>query len=252
MIWLPVTSDSTIGQEPSLVQGKWFDLVTRWVLVTLAGIAAGGALWRMTYGKDPSVLLAFDLTTLAYVGVAAALLLFRDVKSLAFGDYKVEFERTQRLIANTRTVAADALAAAVGQGGRRPAGPSLCRVDVQPGPNRGDPWKNQFGGSTERSGRTLEARVRHGAGTPDLFDVTLRVVPTNEGSDPLRGAVQFFLHPTFRNDRPMVTVSPAGIAELSLLAYGAFTVGAIADNGNTVLELDLAELPHAPEEFKRG
>lgn len=63
--------------------------------------------------------------------------------------------------------------------------------------------------------------------------------------------MQFFLHPTFHgNDRPVVAVTPGGTADLALTAWGAFTVGAIADNGATKLELDLAELPAAPAEFK--
>jgi len=62
--------------------------------------------------------------------------------------------------------------------------------------------------------------------------------------------VQFFLHDTFKNDRPIVTVGPNGAAELKLTAWGAFTVGAIADDGRTKLELDLQTLEDAPVEFR--
>ena len=40
------------------------------------------------------------------------------------------------------------------------------------------------------------------------------------------------------------------MAELALDAWGAFTVGAIADSGLTRLELDLAEIDEAPSSFK--
>jgi hypothetical protein len=48
----------------------------------------------------------------------------------------------------------------------------------------------------------------------------------------------------------VVSVSPAGVAELSIDAWGAFTVGAVADGGLTRLELDLAEHPDFPAEFR--
>ena len=64
------------------------------------------------------------------------------------------------------------------------------------------------------------------------------------------GSVQFFLHDTFANSKPVVAVGPNGVAELTLDAWGAFTVGAIADFGLTRLELDLAELDEAPSSFK--
>ena len=49
----------------------------------------------------------------------------------------------------------------------------------------------------------------------------------------------------------MQTAEPVnGIATLQLIAYGAFTVGAECDGGTTKLELNLAELPDAPQLFK--
>jgi hypothetical protein len=76
------------------------------------------------------------------------------------------------------------------------------------------------------------------------------VQSTKPDTDPLRGAVRFYLHDTFLNDRPVVSVSPAGVAELSIDAWGAFTVGAVADGGLTRLELDLAEHPDFPADFR--
>jgi len=41
-----------------------------------------------------------------------------------------------------------------------------------------------------------------------------------------------------------------GIAEAKLVAWGAFTVAAVADSEATRLELDLGTLPDAPDWFK--
>jgi hypothetical protein len=61
--------------------------------------------------------------------------------------------------------------------------------------------------------------------------------------------VVFHLHPTFRASVKTVKVRESK-ATLRLSAWGAFTVGAIADEGATRLELDLATLPDAPKEFR--
>jgi hypothetical protein len=65
----------------------------------------------------------------------------------------------------------------------------------------------------------------------------------------VQGHVQFYLHPTFANWRPVVPVVD-GRAHLSVLSWGAFTVGVLADNGATRLELDLSTLPEADEPWR--
>jgi hypothetical protein len=82
------------------------------------------------------------------------------------------------------------------------------------------------------------------------YRVYLKLRSLDAEADPLKGSVQFFLHDTFTNSKPVVAVGPNGVAELVLDAWGAFTVGAIADSGLTRLELDLAELDDAPGSFK--
>ena len=57
---------------------------------------------------------------------------------------------------------------------------------------------------------------------------------------PLRGDVTFFLHPTFQPDHRRVRATD-GAARLNLRGWGASTVGAVCDDGQTKLELDLAE-----------
>ena len=72
-----------------------------------------------------------------------------------------------------------------------------------------------------------------------------------ENNMPLKDGdlVIFALHPTFGDPPARIVTVEDGEAELTLLSYGSFTVGAIADDG-TELELDLAELPGVSQTFK--
>jgi hypothetical protein len=224
-------------------------------LLGLAVLALAGAAWRV-FDNDPKLKVTdrINETTLLYLGVAGALLLLQDVKSLAFGDYKVEFERR---LSEVEVKADNAQTTAIGRGGILSHSPSSETVgnemqardlDIAPGQVEDDPWKGVFGRS-EAGGRKMLANVSP-AGSPGLYKVYIQVLATDPVRNPLSGAVQFYLHPTFSNDKPIVTVSPSGVADLNLTACGAFTIGAIMDNGRSKLELDLAELPDAPSEFK--
>jgi hypothetical protein len=226
-----------------------FETLVKWSLLVLAVIVAVAGVARM--GAADDVLKRLDGTTLTYLGVAAALLLLRDVKTLAFGDYKLEFERTRKIAAEAKVAAESAQVIAVGTGtGKSLRGPAALHEDRQPGSAENDPWKGVFGGRAESNGRRLTARVwRVTKGSSNPFSIRLRVESTDPAT-PLTGVVRFFLHDSFRNDRPEVPVGPKGVAELELRGYGAFTVGALADQGATELELDLAELPDAPLEFR--
>jgi hypothetical protein len=76
---------------------------------------------------------------------------------------------------------------------------------------------------------------------------TLTVGPDG-AAPPVQGPVVFHLHDTFSPN--VIPVDPVGgVATLDLTSYGAFTVGAILADG-TKLELDLASLAEAPQEFR--
>lgn len=111
-----------------------------------------------------------------------------------------------------------------------------------------DPQKYQWGEQSVSNGRKITAVVTPVEWSSDYFNVKLKVSSTDPAKE-LKGKVTFHLHPSFRNSDPEVTVIN-GEANLNLLAYGAFTVGAEADMGDTLLELDLAELPGVPTVFK--
>jgi hypothetical protein len=111
-----------------------------------------------------------------------------------------------------------------------------------------DPQKGKWGGEPKSGTRTLSAKVEESI-WPGLYSVELKVRSADK-NDPLKGMVKFFLHNTFRNPEPVISVQNGeAILKLSMV-YGAFTVGALADDGRTQLELDLAQLPNVPDDFK--
>jgi hypothetical protein len=78
----------------------------------------------------------------------------------------------------------------------------------------------------------------------DWFDITVQV----QGQTPLTEAVTFYLRPSFVPE--VQTVSPVdGVAVLRLQGWGAFTIGAVADSGRTILEIELAEVSSTPTKF---
>lgn len=119
-----------------------------------------------------------------------------------------------------------------------------------PGAASDDPWKGQFGGKSRNGTRRLSADVEEILSKPGWFRLSMIVASTDQGKDPLTGEVIFYLHDSFPQPVLHVPVGPDGTAHLQLAAWGAFTVGAIADGGKTELELDLAEDPNFPALFK--
>ena len=118
--------------------------------------------------------------------------------------------------------------------------------------NPDDPQKNRFGGSAKRNGRSLKAGISISA-IPSFYDLTLWVESDDPTHNPLNSDVVFFLHDSFSPS--VILVSAEEIKEgratvAGITTYGAFTVGVITDDGNTVLELDLSEDANFPSEFK--
>ena len=110
-----------------------------------------------------------------------------------------------------------------------------------------DPRKGMFGGSPVDAahGRQLSAVVVPSGTSKTLFSVHLEVKAT-PGAPELDDVVVFYLHNTFRPSEVAVEVM-SGRAVLNLIAYGAFTVGAITADG-AELELDLVTI-EAPQRF---
>lgn len=98
------------------------------------------------------------------------------------------------------------------------------------------------------NGRTLSGEI---TAQYEKALVIRLVVERHEGR-PMGEEVLFLLHPTFRARVRVVPVEGDDRADLEIYCTGWFTVGAIADDGETLLEYDLRKLPGAPDWFKKG
>jgi len=123
------------------------------------------------------------------------------------------------------------------------AAPSSGIVEGPPDRNNG-----RFGSSPAQNGLELSASVVESDLRPGWFRVELIVSGKHRE---LMHPVEFHLHETF--PQPVQVVKPSGgEARLTVLAWGAFTVGAVADQGKTLLELDLSENSSFPREFREN
>ncbi len=203
-----------------------------------------------------------DNTTLLYLCASGAVFLLKNAKSFKFGDLQIELEQIRVDLREAREEVKEAkLLAGIAEDASKvgifvPEHAKVSRElfavskDIVPGEYSDDPWKGVFGGKSisRDPGRELTASVYPFKDSPGWYSVEL-IAASLPGSVPLEGDVQFFLHSTFPNNKPIVQ-AVKGSATLRLKAWGAFTVGVLSDNGNTKLELDLAELPTAPMEFR--
>jgi hypothetical protein len=98
------------------------------------------------------------------------------------------------------------------------------------------------------NGRTLTAEIT----AQYEKALVIRLVVERHDGPPLGNEVMFLLHPTFRARIRVVPVEGDDRADLEIYCTAWFTVGAIADEGQTVLDYDLRKVPGAPEWFKRG
>ena len=116
--------------------------------------------------------------------------------------------------------------------------------------NPDDPQKGQW--KSEATNNERELKAKYHEETQGLYKIDLEVVSTNEKNNPLKNGeyILFALHNTFGNPPFKLVKVDNKSAKLSFYCYGSFTVGAFADNGDTELELDLAELPGVTSYFK--
>jgi hypothetical protein len=113
--------------------------------------------------------------------------------------------------------------------------------------NPRDPQKGQWGGQSSRNGWAVTAKVR--AIEEDWFHIALAVAAIPRSRKTLSGFVTFHLHDSFAKPVRRVKVV-LGKATLEVTTYGAFTVGALIEHDDTMLEIDLAEVQSAPESFR--
>jgi len=112
-----------------------------------------------------------------------------------------------------------------------------------------DIQKNQWGGKQRANDREITATVKKLRKFWYKINITVKSTNTER---PLESPVLLYVHDTFqyRNNRIILDVEDNSVAKEELRAVGSFTVGAVCDNGDTILELDLAELPGVDQEFR--
>lgn len=123
---------------------------------------------------------------------------------------------------------------------------ALVAALPEPPPEPDDPWRGKFGGQPSAAGATLEATVSP-TSNPTIFKVDL--VVRGGRSHGAGTKVLYFLHPTFGLEPRVSILGADDRAPLELYAWGAFTVGALLEDG-TKLELNLATLTGAPDLFR--
>jgi hypothetical protein len=195
---------------------------------------------------------------LALLAIGVLPWLFPFVRSFKFGDYEVTLRSdVEELKGKVDTIERDALLPGRGEPKSVRPRPRRARASSAPPSDAkpladwdSDPNKGHFGGSRTSNGRELRASITPVAGTDSAAcRVHLSVVSIDKNK-PLAGTVVFHLHPTFRRYREYEVDVVDGVAEDTITSWGAFTVGAEADEGKTRLELDLMEVPGSTRKFR--
>lgn len=204
-----------------------------------------------------------DNTVLLFLAVAALVPLLKNVRSFSLGELKVEIDGVKREISEVRFEAsevksslhkveseAEVSTAAALYGVGKPKQPSeVAETKLLPktADVDADPNEKLFGDKPEVNGRSIEASIEPIESSDYLHRIRLKVRSTDKDR-PLTGEVEFYLHPTFQNPNPVVPVDKDGIARLSIVAWGVFTVGAITEDG-TKLGINLARVAGGRPDF---
>ncbi|HMK27892.1 MAG TPA: pYEATS domain-containing protein [Chitinophagaceae bacterium] len=108
-----------------------------------------------------------------------------------------------------------------------------------------DLQKNRWGGKAENNGKQIKAAVSQSK-LDGFYDIFITVT----GDTPLTTPVAIFVHDSFAFPDDVVYVVPdaKGVAQITLTAYEAFTIGAFFADG-TELELDLNQQAGYPRGF---
>jgi hypothetical protein len=178
------------------------------------------------------------------------------VKSLKAGGIEVEFLDSVNDKFNVLEGRIAKLEIAAVQTGRPDPGPDSRAAEkrsppglAQEGKYRDDPQKGRFGGEAERDGFKLSASFRNV--TRNFVEIVLRVEAPRRTDMQDWECVEFYLHDSFEPD-VVPAVFREGVAELSLLAYGGFTVGAWVACTGVELELDLSKIKGAPRMIREN
>jgi hypothetical protein len=197
--------------------------------------------------------LRMDSTTLVLLIVAAVPWLFPFLKSLTLpGGTVVEFREKLREVEKKVDVIEDS--------GRLPGRPepekrdshrSIAADAAIENQWNTDPNRARFGGSPRANDRVLEAKIEPAAGADSAACRVSLSVRSIDAARPLTGKVTFYLHPTFGSSKEHDVSVVNGVARYEITSWGVFTVGAVADEGKTRLELNLADVEGGTAKFYR-
>jgi hypothetical protein len=233
-------------------QQKEFAKLIQFGLFVVAGISVVCAL---LHGFFPA---RFDEKTAMFLAVAVVALVIHQITK--FKGFGIEVEKdVKQLKKDVRGVesAVGDLEKDVGPGSKTAIAPTTAAPLVidsaattnAPSVDSDDPNKGQFGGLPEKNDRKLTATIEPIAGPKSsACRVNIRVLSTDPAR-PLIGKVKLHLHPTFGQRRSYEIEAKGGVAEENIRSYGAFTIGAEADDGKTRLELDLMNVRGGTERF---
>ena len=167
------------------------------------------------------------------------------------GRVQGESDVSESMAAAGETSRIDAILA---EGRRLASGKAKPVADaLKAGDDEEDPWRGAFGGSASSNDTVLSATVSPIPGQTANFRIEVTIAgATPDRQRELAGRTALvYLHPSFGKAIRSVSFGADGRATLLLYAYGAFTIGALLDDG-TKLELNLATLPGAPDQFRNA
>lgn len=124
---------------------------------------------------------------------------------------------------------------------------------LKPGPVKwiDDIQKGRWGGKSEVNGIRLYAKFQDSSETFEgRKTYTVSFFVEGSADHPLQGKVYFLLHQSYMPNYMLVVEAENNIASAQVESYEAFTVAAVCENGNTVLELDLNEYPGSPPDYR--
>jgi hypothetical protein len=226
----------------------WWLVLRRVMFVALAAALAALGVARAT-GRHPDI----DEKVLYFLVAAGLVLMLERVTEFSVGKDGVSAKLARQAIqlarANRKII--------TGGVGGKPVGAPKAPTAAAAGAAGAaveypdDPQKGKFGGQPKQNGWAVSARsVRVLPG--ELCEFTIRVARDATAADAT--IAEFHLHDTFHPQTRTVPVT-GGVAELTLVAYGAFTVGVNvrhdpASDPVARLELDLAEDSQFPKWFR--
>ena len=228
-------------RTPPLSALRWLAYLILLIVVVLLLVHAGNR-GEVTEGT------ASFLGTAAAIGVG--LLLFVElapsIRSFSAGGFSIEFgeEMSSKFLALEKRLAAlegRARSPKIAEGSEIPTSLPSAPALARPIRHRDDLHKGRFGGESKRDGFTLSATFDP-SGSGQWVNVRLLVQSSKNVEE---GIVEFHLHDTLLPNTIPVRFKDNS-AELSVLVFGGFTVGAWIPHANVELELDLATVPRAP------